>query len=260
MSRLAISAFCLLLPLAPSTHAQSSDQAMQDFRAQVLNQPLTLQSFSADPVTNYVWTATGLSTSTPKLRTLGVFTFSSVKLHKDDLLLTGTRSIATKDKNGQPALLGATRVSVKIALKGIDPAQVLPALKQQLFFPNLATAPAAVPVEYQRLLSTDRASSVLSNPNCSALGTHYERPNVTHSQPPQFSEEARRARFSGSVTIILTVDENGHASDLWLKSPAGLGLDEQVVKAVSDSTFKPATCDGTTVKTPLAVDISFATL
>lgn len=260
MRRVALLAFCFFLPSATYLHAQSSDQALNEFRAQILNQRLMLQNFSADPVTNFDWTPTGLTSPPPKVRTLGVFTFTSAKLHKDSLRLLGTRSTIYKDKTADPTVLGSAPIEINIAFKGADPAQVLPALKPQLFFPTLAAATAAIPVDYQRLLSTDRASSVLPNPNCSALGTHYERPKVIHSQPPQFSEEARRARFSGSVTILLTVDENGHASDLWLKSPAGLGLDEQAVKAVSDYTFKPATCDGTTVKTPLAVDISFTIL
>jgi TonB family protein len=262
MRRVALLACSCLLPLAASTQAQSSDQALKDFRTQVLTQRLILQNFSADPVTNFEWTATGLASNPPKVRTLGVFTFSSAKLHNDSLELTGSRSTIVEDVNGNPSLTGQAPVVVKIALKGADATLAFPSLRSELFFPTLQAAMAAIPPQYRQMLSQpDRPRkkrlSPLSPP-CPLASAHYEPPHVVHIEQPEFSEEARRARFSGSVTIIMTVDEGGHPSDLWLKFPAGLGLDEQAIKAVSNYTFKPATCDGTAVKTPLAGEVNFA--
>jgi TonB family protein len=262
MRRVAILSFCFLLPLTASTQAQSSDQVLKDFRTQVLNQRLILQNFSADAETNFEWTANGLSSTPPKVRTLGVFKLSSAKLHKDSLELTGSRSILSKDKDAKPVLLGDVPIVIKIALNGADPAQVLPDLKQKLFFPTLQSAIAAIPLPYQKMLSlTDEPPKKLTtplHPECPATGANFIRPRVIYQEAPEFTEEARRAHFNGAVAVLLTIDENGHVSDLWLKSPVGLGLDEQAMKAVSNYKFNPATCDGTGVKTFLMVEVNFA--
>ncbi len=96
------------------------------------------------------------------------------------------------------------------------------------------------------------------NPPCPVIGTHYEHPKVIYSEGPGFTEEELRSHFGGSVAVSLTVDENGHPSDLWLKKPAAPGFDEKAIKAVSDYKFQPATCDGTAVKTPITIEVNFA--
>jgi hypothetical protein len=262
MRRVALLAFCFFLPSATYLHAQSSDQALNDFRAQILNQRLMLQNFSADPVTNFDWTPTGLTSPPPKVRTLGVFTFTSAKLHKDSLRLLGTRSTIYKDKTADPTVLGSAPIEINIAFKGADLAHVLPNLKSRLFFPTLQAAVAAIPVRYAQMLSlvTPPPKKVPAPPppECPVAGTYYEPTKIIYTESPNFTDQAARAHFNCLVTVMLTVDEHGHPSDLWLRKPAGLGLDEQAIKAVSDYKFDPATCDGVPVKTPLAVEVNFS--
>jgi TonB family protein len=264
MRRIANLMFCFLLPLTASTKAQSSDQLLKDFRSQILNQRLMLQGFSADPVTNFEWTANGLVNTTPTVRTLGVFNLRSAKLYNDRLELTGSRSTLSKGKDAQPGLLGDAPIVIKIALNGADPVQVLPELKQQLFFPTLQSAIAAIPLPYQKMLSLadepPKKPAMPLHPECSVAGANFVRPKVIYQPQPDFTDAARRAHFNGAVTVLMTIDEKGHVSDLWLKSPVGLGLDEQAIKAVSNYRFEPATCDGAGVKTVLAVMVNFTVL
>jgi TonB family protein len=256
MRRVAILAFCFLLPATRPTPAQSPDQALNDFRTQVLHQRLILQNFSADASPNFEWAANGISSAPPKVRTLGVFKFSSAKLHNDTLELSGRRSTIYKDKNEKPKLLGDAPVVIRIALNGADPTQVLLRLKQELFFPTLQAAVTAIPVlDRQMLYPADEPQP--STSLCPTAGAHYQRPQAVYQESADFTEEALRVYFSGSVTISLTVDENGHPSDLWLKQPAGMGMDEQAIRAVSHYIFKPATCDGVNVKTPITIEQSF---
>ena len=255
MRRVTILVSCFLLSLTAPIQSQSLDQTLKDFRAQVLNQRLILQNFSADASPDFQWTASGLSSTPPKVRTLGVFKFNSAKLHNDSLELAGRRSTIYKNKNEKLTLLGDAPVTIKIALNGANPAQVLPQLKQQLFFPALQAAIAAIPLQDQQMLyPTDEPQ----HPNlpCPVTGAHYERPKVIYQEEPDFTEEAIRSQLGGSVAVSVTVDENGHPSDLWLKKPAGLGLDEKAIKAVSDYKFQPATCDGTAVKTPITIEVN----
>lgn len=258
MSRAAISVFSCLLPLTASIlKAQSTDQLLKDFRIQILNQRLILRNFSADPVTNFEWTANGLASTPPKVRTLGVFKLSSARIHNDSLELTGSRSTIYKNKNEEPTLLGDTPIVIRIALKGADPALVLPGLKQQLSFPTLQAAIAALPLQDQQMLYPTGEPQHPDSP-CSVTGAHYQRLKVIYQEEPEFSEQATRSHLGDSVDISLTVNENGRPSDLWLKKPAEPALDEKVIKAVSNYKFQPATCDGTAVKTPITIEVNSA--
>jgi len=263
MRRLAISAFCFLLPWTASTQAQSSDQLLKDFRTQVLNQRLILQNFSADPVTDFEWTPTGLTSPSPRLRTLGVFKLNSAKLYKTKLELTGSRSTIYKDTNKPPKLLGDSPVVINIALNGTDPAIVLPRLRRELFFPTLQAAITAVPADDRRMLYP---KDVPPNPDppCSTAGATYIRPKAIDQASLEVSDDSAQGQLAlsrpilnSSLAILYTVDETGKITDLWLKRPSGLpDVDERQARFVSDTIFKPATCDGAPVKTSFVVEVS----
>ena len=84
------------------------------------------------------------------------------------------------------------------------------------------------------------------------------RPPVLVSQvDPEFSEEARKAKFSGNVEVYLWVDENGNASHVKVVRGVGMGLDEKAIEAVRQYKFKPAMQNGKPVKVDLYVDVNF---
>ena len=73
----------------------------------------------------------------------------------------------------------------------------------------------------------------------------------------EFSEEARRAKFSGNVEIYLVVDEHGNPTHIRVTRGAGMGLDEKAIEAVRQYKFKPGTLNGKPVKVDLYVDVDF---
>ena len=84
------------------------------------------------------------------------------------------------------------------------------------------------------------------------------RPPVLVSQvDPEFSEEARKAKFSGNVEVYLWVDENGNPSHVKVVRGVGMGLDEKAIEAVRQYKFKPAMQNGKPVKVDLYVDVNF---
>lgn len=89
------------------------------------------------------------------------------------------------------------------------------------------------------------------------LGGGVRAPIVVHQVDPEFSEEARKAKFSGNVLVDLIVDEQGNPSHVRVVRGVGLGLDEKAVEAVRQYRFKPATKDGKPVKVELTVDVNF---
>lgn len=74
---------------------------------------------------------------------------------------------------------------------------------------------------------------------------------------PVFSEEARKAKFSGNVEVYLIVDEQGRATHVRVARGVGMGLDEKAVEAVRQYKFKPALQNGKPVKVDMYVDVFF---
>jgi periplasmic protein TonB len=84
---------------------------------------------------------------------------------------------------------------------------------------------------------------------------------VPISRPePQYSEEARKAKWGGTVLLSLVVDETGHTTDIKVLKPLGLGLDEKAIEAVSKWLFKPGMKDGKPVKVLAQIEVTFRLL
>jgi TonB family protein len=82
-------------------------------------------------------------------------------------------------------------------------------------------------------------------------------PHLTYGPDPEYSEEARKAKYMGTVVLALVVDSSGNPTDLQIQRPIGLGLDEMAVKAVSAWRFNPAEKDGTPVPVAINVEVNF---
>lgn len=89
------------------------------------------------------------------------------------------------------------------------------------------------------------------------VGGSVRPPTVIHEVDPEFSEEARKAKFSGNVQVYLIVDEQGNPSHVRVVRGVGMGLDEKAVEAVRQYRFKPAMRDGKPVRVDLYIDVNF---
>ncbi len=88
-------------------------------------------------------------------------------------------------------------------------------------------------------------------------GSVQQAPKLIYQIDPEFSEEARRAKFSGDVQVYLIVDEKGLPTHVRVVRGAGMGLDEKAVEAVRQYRFKPAMQDGKAVKVDLYINVRF---
>jgi protein TonB len=82
-------------------------------------------------------------------------------------------------------------------------------------------------------------------------------PRLLNEVDAEFSEEARKAKFSGDVMVYLWVDEHGNPSHIQVARGIGMGLDEKAVEAVRQYRFKPAMLQGKPVKVDLYVYVNF---
>lgn len=89
------------------------------------------------------------------------------------------------------------------------------------------------------------------------IGGAVSPPQLIYQVDPEFSEEARKAKFMGIVTVNLWVDEHGNPTHVRVVRGVGMGLDEKAVEAVKQYKFKPAMENGKPVLVELNVEVNF---
>jgi TonB family protein len=72
-------------------------------------------------------------------------------------------------------------------------------------------------------------------------------PVVLFKVEPEYSEEARKAKYQGTVVLYIEVDEKGLPRNLKVLRALGLGLDEKAIQAVQKWKFRPGYKDGKAV-------------
>lgn len=82
-------------------------------------------------------------------------------------------------------------------------------------------------------------------------------PQVIYSVEPEFSDEARRAKYEGICNVTLIVDAQGNPQNVRVPRALGMGLDEEAVKAVRQYKFKPAMFHGHPVPVEISVEVNF---
>ena len=80
---------------------------------------------------------------------------------------------------------------------------------------------------------------------------------LIHKVEPEFSEEARKAKYQGEVVLSIEIAADGTPRILRVVSGPGLGLDEKAVEAVRQWRFKPAYRDGRPVDSTAMVEVHF---
>ena len=89
------------------------------------------------------------------------------------------------------------------------------------------------------------------------VGGGVSSPELIYKIDPEFSEEARKAKFMGNVVVNLIVDQNGNPQNVHVLRGVGMGLDQKAVEAVKQYKFKPAKEGGKPVAVELNVQVDF---
>ncbi len=89
------------------------------------------------------------------------------------------------------------------------------------------------------------------------VGGGVSSPELISKVEPEFSEEARKAKFMGVVTVNLIVDTKGMPQNVHILRGVGMGLDEKALEAVRQYRFKPAMENGHPVPVQVNVEVNF---
>lgn len=92
------------------------------------------------------------------------------------------------------------------------------------------------------------------------IGGGVSAPRLTYKVEPEYSEEARKAKYQGTVVLQVEVHEDGKAHNIRVVRSLGLGLDEKAVQAVEQWKFVPGRKEGKSVKVAATIEVNFRLL
>lgn len=262
--------FVLALFVVQAAHADSLKDALN---RKYKNQLLALRSPFASR--DQKFDSAGQSLSAPPnsgwLLYGGIYV-EKLNLSPDTLRLDGHRA-ASGLENKKLMLAGfhkSQRIEIHLdqPLKSLDEAN---AVMARVFFPSADTVQHAMP-EFRRAddnIPDDQIFRISSRasrrPGDNAQEAAADRdqegtvlpPRPTYTPEPEFSEQARHAKYQGTVVLRIVVDKTGRISRIRLERALGMGLDENAMEGVKQWRFNPATRNGQPVAVELNIEVSF---
>lgn len=92
------------------------------------------------------------------------------------------------------------------------------------------------------------------------VGGGVSAPRLVRKVEPEYSEEARKAKYQGVVQLAVEVWPDGRAHNVRVVRSLGLGLDEKAIEAVQNWEFVPGKKDGKPVKVAATIEVNFRLL
>ncbi|HKV95152.1 MAG TPA: energy transducer TonB [Candidatus Angelobacter sp.] len=139
-------------------------------------------------------------------------------------------------------------ISLDSPLNSLDEAQ---ALLDRVFFLNGDSREHAKP-ELRRV-----DDSTATGPIYQVGQDGIKPPRATYTPEPEFSEEARRAKFQGTVIMHIVIDKTGQITRIRLERPLGKGLDENAMERIKIWRFNPGIRNGQPVAVEMNIEVSF---
>lgn len=268
----------LLVALSlPVGFAQTEDIEKR-LKADYAGKVLTLRNFYSGNRLRYSSTGELIEGGQPGPWTLtGKVELRKMKLRPDRLEMEGNRLLVWYAWQSQRVLKGE-RIYIELEVKqdSLDENRLGEALRK-VFLADEHELAEGVPSYWRAFLSSGKqlqgAAAVLGSGDkpegeIYRIGGDVKAPAclygchglcASQGACPEYSEEAREAKYSGSVVLGLVLGADGRivAESIRIVKAAGMGLDEQAVKAVQQWRFKPAERLGKAVTVQFTVEISF---
>lgn len=89
------------------------------------------------------------------------------------------------------------------------------------------------------------------------VGGGVSAPRALDTPDPEYSDEARKAKYQGVCILWLIVGPDGHPRDVKVARSLGMGLDQKAIEAVKKWKFEPAMKDGKPVAVQINVEVNF---
>jgi periplasmic protein TonB len=82
-------------------------------------------------------------------------------------------------------------------------------------------------------------------------------PVAKYTPEPDFSEEARKAKYQGTVTLSAVIGPDGRPRNLKVVRHLGMGLDEKAIEKVRTWLFEPGKRNGQAVAVAMTLEVDF---
>ncbi|HLW55256.1 MAG TPA: energy transducer TonB [Candidatus Angelobacter sp.] len=82
-------------------------------------------------------------------------------------------------------------------------------------------------------------------------------PKPVYTPEPEFSEEARRKKYQGTVMTSIVIDKSGNVTSVRVEQALGYGLDQKAVEYIRRWRFQAARRNGQPVSARLKVEVEF---
>jgi len=89
------------------------------------------------------------------------------------------------------------------------------------------------------------------------VGGGVSAPRAIYDPEPEYSEEARKAKYQGTVVLWVVVGPDGRVREIRVSRSLGMGLDEKAMEAVRQWRFEPARKDGQPVPVQVSIEVNF---
>lgn len=90
-----------------------------------------------------------------------------------------------------------------------------------------------------------------------SLGAGVTAPRVIYDPEPEYSSEARAAKYQGTVILHAIIAPDGRPHAIQIAHPLGMGLDEKAIEALNTWRFEPARKNGQAVPVMIEIYVSF---
>jgi len=89
------------------------------------------------------------------------------------------------------------------------------------------------------------------------VGEGVSAPRPIYTPEPEFSEEARKAKYQGVVVLNIVVGTDGRVHNPRVVRSLGMGLDEKAIEGVKTWKFDPSKKDGRNVAVEMNIEVAF---
>jgi TonB family protein len=89
------------------------------------------------------------------------------------------------------------------------------------------------------------------------VGGGVSAPRPLYDPDPEYSDEARKAKFQGTVMLSAIIGPDGRPRDLRVLRSVGMGLDQKALDAVGKWRFAPGTKDNHPVSVLVSIEVAF---
>lgn len=110
------------------------------------------------------------------------------------------------------------------------------------------------------MLGSDAQAPRAGSSNAMRIGGDVRPPTLARKVEPEYSQEARFAKYQGTVKVSVEIDPDGVAQNMRVLTNLGFGLDENALRAISQWRFNPGMKNGLPVTVSATIEVNFRLL